>query len=129
MDQIVEWPSKWNCDEHFEALFNTSSVVNSTVIHSVCFPQTLIPPQISATQLPVRPCWPLVSNCPGTPPLNLTVPVDYETLVVNCPMYGISQVASSTDVRSLQECVLHVHTASERNLILSLLDAIPARGN
>ena len=96
MDQLVEWPSKWSCDENFEALFNISSVVNSTVIHSLCFPQRFIPPKISATQLPVRPCWPLVSNCPATPPLNLTVPVDYETLVVNCTIYGINQVVSST---------------------------------
>ena len=98
IDQLVEWPSKWSCDEDFEALFNTSSVVNSMLLHTLCFPQTFIPANIPATQLPVRPCWPLVSRCPATPPLNLTVPVDYEKLVVNCTMYGISQVASSTDV-------------------------------
>ena len=92
IDQLLQWSSQWSCDEGFERLLNSSTVINGTVLNTYCVPITYKPPKLQESpQLPIRRCWPLVP----TPNTTHNI-MDYKALVANCTQCGASSHPTNT---------------------------------
>ena len=98
IDQLVQWSSQWSCDEGFERLLNSSTVINGTVFNSNCVPITYNPPKLqkSPQLIPIRRCWPLFPTCSEDPQSNTTQNIDYKALVTNCTQCGVSSHSTNT---------------------------------
>lgn len=95
---LLEWPSKWDCNKSIEVYIKHGIPLTSQVFKSYCSPLSFYPPELQSGIPLARKCssfWSLVNYCPKIPPTNLHTSVDYSTLVTNCSCFGVGTIVAS----------------------------------